>query len=290
MDKKFLQPLPSFGDKLDKFFYLGKKPTNKRKFRKEEEEEEKKEEKGKKCFRSNNNHLKKAQFQIQDKFNTKQLDTILPSSTLKPLKPLLASNLRCVFVGFNPGIETARVGHYYAHRSNRFWKFLYESGCVDERLSCTDDQMVLQKYQYGFHDLVPRPTKGISELSNAEMLAGVPILEKDLSKVRPRVVAIIGKGIWEAIYRYKMNRRLNPKSFKWGIQYNNYNDTHGEEGENSMRKTSRCCFLNSCIVVVLPSTSGLVVSPSREEMLVLWKQLHMTIINASESDDLKPSS
>lgn len=314
MDNENVQKsLPSFGNKLDKFYYLGKRPVEKRKFLISKEHEEG-EEKKQKCFKSNNNNHQLINRGRQSttrkqnkKLNTKQTYAASSSSLitqLKPLKPLLAPELRCVFVGFNPGIETARVGHYYAHRSNRFWKLLYESGCVDEKLSCKDDRMLLEKYQYGFHDLVARPTKGISELSSDEMLEGVPLLEQDLAKVRPRVVAIIGKGIWESIYRYKKKRKLNPKNFKWGVQPSIVDGKEHQSDDNKglvqsgyadnnaiykdINTLRSCCFLSStnATIVVLPSTSGLVVSPSSREMLALWKDLHMTIIQA-ESDDLK---
>src|SRR6266404_5456243 len=37
------------------------------------------------------------------------------------LPDLLRSGLDLVFVGINPGLYSARQGHYFARRTNRFW-------------------------------------------------------------------------------------------------------------------------------------------------------------------------
>jgi TDG/mug DNA glycosylase family protein len=50
------------------------------------------------------------------------------------LPDYLRPGLKLVFVGFNPGERSARIGHYYAGRGNQFWNFLYESGLVPEML------------------------------------------------------------------------------------------------------------------------------------------------------------
>jgi thymine-DNA glycosylase len=48
-----------------------------------------------------------------------------PPSTyahLPELPDVVAPNLLILFVGLNPGLQTARTGHAYAHPSNLFWK------------------------------------------------------------------------------------------------------------------------------------------------------------------------
>jgi len=44
------------------------------------------------------------------------------------LPNLIKPDLKILFVGINPGTRSAEVGHHFAGRSNRFWKFLFESG------------------------------------------------------------------------------------------------------------------------------------------------------------------
>jgi mismatch-specific thymine-DNA glycosylase len=167
-------------------------------------------------------------------------------------KPLLKSNLKCVFIGFNPGTVSALTGHHYAHHSNLFWKLIYESGCVDRKVTHEDDVKLPDEYSYGFTDLVQRPTVGISDLSGSELLAGVPLLENRIRECAPKSICFIGKGIWESVHKVKKGRPLS-KQFNWGLQ------PEGEFGVDH--------------VFVFPSTSGLVGGIPRAKKLELWKEL-----------------
>lgn len=204
-------------------------------------------------------------------------------SHLDPLRPLLRPGLLCVFVGFNPGIETALKGHSYAHPSNSFWKYIYQSGCVDRKVTYLDDEKLPDEYSYGFTDLLSRPTRGIDELSHEEMLAGVLELEERIKPHQPKIIALIGKGIWEKIVQEKSGSRLKPKEFEWGIQYRPQDviDSMKEKNYKFKTKRGRECTsklpFNFCggnsVIHVLPSTSGLTTSPSPEIRLELWKSL-----------------
>ncbi len=48
-------------------------------------------------------------------------------------------DVQILFVGINPGLRSAEVGHHYAGHSNRFWKLLYASKCVPIPLTYHDD-------------------------------------------------------------------------------------------------------------------------------------------------------
>lgn len=165
-----------------------------------------------------------------------------------PLKPLLQPGLYAVFVGFNPGLESARVGHYYAHRSNRFWKFLYISELVDRVVTYLDDERMPSEYNFGFTDLVARSTRGISELTVSEMTAGVKSLEARIRMAGPTNVCLIGKGIYHAVAKVKGWRS---KDFAYGKQ--------------SLK-------FGGAALWVFSSTSGLVSLP-QEKQLVAWREL-----------------
>jgi len=51
----------------------------------------------------------------------------------------LAPDLKILFVGINPGLRSASLGHHYAGHSNRFWKLLYEANLVPEPLTYRED-------------------------------------------------------------------------------------------------------------------------------------------------------
>ena len=76
-----------------------------------------------------------------------------------------------LFVGINPGIRSATIGHHFAGYSNRFWKLLFESGLVSEPIGTEDDNR-LPEWGFGITNLVARPTPGIDTLRPAEYVTG----------------------------------------------------------------------------------------------------------------------
>jgi double-stranded uracil-DNA glycosylase len=114
----------------------------------------------------------------------------------RELPDYLRRGLDVVFVGFNPGERSSRIGHYYAGRGNQFWNFLYESGLVPQRLRPEEDQRVLE-FRLGLTDLVKRWSRSANELRAEDFHHGGPRLERRLRRSRPRVVAFNGKGAYE---------------------------------------------------------------------------------------------
>ena len=88
------------------------------------------------------------------------------------LPDYLRPGLRVVFVGFNPGDRSSRIGHYYAGRGNQFWNFLFESGLVGERLRPEDDHRVLE-FSLGLTDVVKRWSRSAGELRTSDYREGV---------------------------------------------------------------------------------------------------------------------
>src|ERR1700704_3501570 len=90
---------------------------------------------------------------------------------LPALRDLLRPGVQVLFVGINPGVRSALTGHHFAGFSNRFWKLLFESGLVPERVGYADDDR-LPEWELGITNLVPRPTPGVNDLAPAEYVAG----------------------------------------------------------------------------------------------------------------------
>src|SRR5262245_65923107 len=109
------------------------------------------------------------------------------------LPDYLQPGLRLVFVGFNPSMRSAAVGHYYAGPGNLFWPLLYESGLLAEPLTYAEDHRILE-FGIGLTDLVKRPTRSSAELGPAEARAGVVQLQTKLTTYAPRVICFNGKG------------------------------------------------------------------------------------------------
>ncbi len=107
------------------------------------------------------------------------------------LPDYLQPGLDVVFVGLNPGLYSARVGHYFANTVNRFWKALSASGLVPERVGPEDDAR-LPGWGIGLTDIVKRPTRGIDEVSRAEFRQGAAVLHTKIAACAPRIVCFNG--------------------------------------------------------------------------------------------------
>ncbi len=104
-----------------------------------------------------------------------------------------------LFVGINPGIRSATIGHHFAGYSNRFWKLLYDAKLVNEPIRAEDDDR-LSEWGFGITNLIPRPTPGIDTLRPAEYVAGERTLRRNVRRWKPEVVAFVGVTLFRAVF------------------------------------------------------------------------------------------
>jgi TDG/mug DNA glycosylase family protein len=107
-----------------------------------------------------------------------------------------------LFVGINPGIRSAAIGHHFAGYSNRFWKLLYESGLIPESIRAEDDARLCE-WGFGITNLIARMTPGIDTLEPHEYPAGLRKLRRKVSRWKPRVVAFVGVSLYRVIFEKK---------------------------------------------------------------------------------------
>ncbi|OLD63719.1 MAG: hypothetical protein AUI47_08385 [Acidobacteria bacterium 13_1_40CM_2_68_5] len=174
-----------------------------------------------------------------------------------PLPDRIGPGLRVLFVGINPGIRSAAVGHHFAGFSNRFWRLLYESGLVPRPVGWKDDRR-LPEWGFGITNLVPRPTRGIDELHWHEYLAGRRALFAKVRRHRPRVVALVGITIYRALFPGRPRgdsrpaRRKGPRRVLPGLSRES---------------------IEGARVFVLPNPSGRNATLSYDEMLSAFRSL-----------------
>jgi TDG/mug DNA glycosylase family protein len=111
---------------------------------------------------------------------------------LFPLPDYLAPDLDVIFVGINPGVQSARAGHYYANPRNPFWRLLHEAGLTPRELRPDQDHL-LPTFGYGITDIVKRPSRGAADLSPTDFRQGRLILEEKLLTCQPQIVCFNGK-------------------------------------------------------------------------------------------------
>ncbi|RYP83967.1 hypothetical protein DL770_005269 [Monosporascus sp. CRB-9-2] len=191
---------------------------------------------------------------------------------LPGLPDAVAPNMLIFFIGLNPGIETARTGHAYAHPSNLFWKLLYSSGITPVPCKAAEDREMPERYGLGLTNIVARPSRSGAELSRAEMDAGVAALEAKCARWRPEVVCVVGKSIWESIFRVRRGRPLAKGEFRYGWQ--DENERMGVVGdEDAVAEDGQSGRWEGARVFVSSSTSGLAASLRPEEKERIWKEL-----------------
>ncbi|WP_028061746.1 G/U mismatch-specific DNA glycosylase [Candidatus Solirubrobacter pratensis] len=107
------------------------------------------------------------------------------------LGAILAPGLRVLFVGINPSLRSAEVGHHFARPGNRFWAAVHDAGFTPRRLR-PDEDGELPAYGVGITNFVSRPTRDAAQLGAAELRAGAAELERVVARWEPRLVAIVG--------------------------------------------------------------------------------------------------
>jgi TDG/mug DNA glycosylase family protein len=107
------------------------------------------------------------------------------------LGPVLGPDLRVLFVGINPSLRSAEVGHHFARPGNRFWPALYAAGYTP-RLLRPDEDGELPSHGVGIANLSSRPTRSASQLTRDELREGAAQLERLVRRHQPRLVAVVG--------------------------------------------------------------------------------------------------
>jgi len=135
--------------------------------------------------------------------------------SLRPLRDLVKSNLKILFVGTSPGELSSKSGHYFAGPSNVFWKILYESRLTPKKLTSEEDVNIL-KYKMGLTDIIKKPTTTPKEIKDNCSMKNTLRLNRTINLFNPKIVAFVGKNSFR-IYSQ------NQAKLEYGFQYN-YND------------------------------------------------------------------
>lgn len=211
-----------------------------------------------------------------------------PSSTYAPpsayahlahLPDAVCAGMLVLFVGLNPGVETARQQHAYAHPSNLFWKLLRSSSVTPRLVAASEDRGLPREYGLGLTNIVARPSRNGAELSKAEMDAGVHVLEEKVRRWRPEVTCVVGKSIWESIWRVRHGRGIRKEEFRYGWQEAGENmgkvgvaGQRPEEREEGVDYGDGGSWEGSRVFVAC-STSGLAATLRPPEKEAIWREL-----------------
>ncbi|HKK16531.1 MAG TPA: mismatch-specific DNA-glycosylase [Gammaproteobacteria bacterium] len=123
---------------------------------------------------------------------------------METLPDYLEHNLRIISIGLNPSPVSVDAGFYFANPRNRFWKALNKSRLVDEKLQPGEAamQVLFNKYEIGFTDLVKKPTRMGNELRAADYREGAAVLKEKLLNYQPAIAWFHGIGTYRNYLKY----------------------------------------------------------------------------------------
>ena len=168
------------------------------------------------------------------------------------MRDRIGPGIRVLFVGINPGIRSAAIGHHFAGYSNRFWKLLYESDLVPQAIRTEDDARLVE-WGYGLTNLIPRATPGIDTLRPDEYAAGLGALRRKVRRWKPQLVAFVGVTLYRMVFgKATGGPATRAKPVTLGLQPDEF------EGAR---------------VFVLPNPSGRNANFSYQQMLAAYRDL-----------------
>jgi TDG/mug DNA glycosylase family protein len=107
------------------------------------------------------------------------------------LRARLCQRPRILFVGINPSLASARVGHHFAGPGNPFYRLLHAAGFVPRPLTFVDD-VRLPEFGLALTNIAERATREAAELTADDYARGRQRLARTIAAIRPAVVAFVG--------------------------------------------------------------------------------------------------
>lgn len=166
------------------------------------------------------------------------------------LEDLIAPGLHVLFVGINPGLYTAAIGHHFGRPGNRFWPALHAGGFTPRLYSPFEEHLLLS-LGYGITNLVNRATATADEVGRDELEAGERILAAKVRQYRPRFAAIVGLTAYRIAFR-------RPRAVL------------GRQPE----------LLESAVLWVLPNPSGLNAHHQPRDLAKLFGELRAAVLSS----------
>ncbi|HST18184.1 MAG TPA: NUDIX domain-containing protein [Gaiellaceae bacterium] len=121
-----------------------------------------------------------------------------PDDTLPSAVPdVLASGLRCVFCGINPGRVSAAAAAHFANPRNDFWRLLHDAGLTPGLLE-PSRQFDLLSLGLGATNAAYRTTPGSGDLRRGDF--DRERLERVADELEPRAVAFVGKEAYRGLF------------------------------------------------------------------------------------------
>lgn len=123
---------------------------------------------------------------------------------------ILAPDLDVVFVGINPGRVSAAAAAHFANPRNDFWRLLADAGLTPRRLDPVE-QDALPALGIGITNAAYRTTAGSGDLRRADFAGSAARLEAIAHRLRPRVLAFVGKEAYRGPFGVRADHGLQAR-------------------------------------------------------------------------------
>ncbi len=171
----------------------------------------------------------------------------------RTIPDVIANGLDVLFIGINPSLYSAAVGHHFARPGNRFWPALFHGGFTPRLFHPFEDRQLLA-HGVGLTNFAPRATARADELSTDELQTGAKALARKIQRRRVRCAAFLGV----TAYRTAFNR----KTAQLGL---------------------RAETIGDAAIWVLPNPSGLNAHFQKADFARLFAELHRHVFHNRRS-------
>jgi len=134
---------------------------------------------------------------------------------VKRLPARLCPRPRILFVGINPSLASARVGHHFAGPGNPFYRLLHAAALVPEPLTFADD-VRLPEFRLALTNIAERATREASELTSDDYARGRKRLARTIAEIEPDVVAFVGGTAYRQFFGPSASPGPGPKRERIG--------------------------------------------------------------------------
>ena len=131
------------------------------------------------------------------------------------LPAIVGPRPRILFIGINPSLRSAEVGHHFAGPGNPFWRLLHAARLIPCAFTYADDAR-LPEHGLALTNIVPRATRAASKLTRAEFVAGRARLARLIRHANPNVVAFVGVTVYRAFFGAAARAGPGPKRERIG--------------------------------------------------------------------------
>ena len=127
--------------------------------------------------------------------------TRTPGILREVLEPVLGPDLQVLFVGINPSLRSAEVGHHFARPGNRFYPALHAAGFTPRQFAARRGRRRCRRYGVGSTNIAAAPDpRGRRAQPRGAARGRAGARARWSPRIQPRLVAVLGLGAYRTAF------------------------------------------------------------------------------------------